>query len=135
MFRRQRSVTVLGGLTACLSTLSARRVEDLRTPCLICCRATLEKNAATMRERAAALGVALRPHFKTVKTLEAAEIATDGERRRTTVSTLAAASLPAGGAVGEEGCLGERGHGDAPPLAVRGGLRRLERIDRLSVRP
>ena len=55
MFRRQRSVTVLGGLTACLSTLSARRVEDLRTPCLICCRATLEKNAATMRERAAAL--------------------------------------------------------------------------------
>ena len=97
MFRRQRSVTVLGGLTACLSTLSARRVEDLRTPCLICCRATLEKNAATMRERAAALGVALRPHFKTVKTLEAAEIATDGERRRITVSTLAEASFLADG--------------------------------------
>mmetsp|Transcript_11410 Transcript_11410/g.37689 ORF Transcript_11410/g.37689 Transcript_11410/m.37689 type:complete len:392 (-) Transcript_11410:932-2107(-) len=97
MFRRQRSVTVLGGLTACLSTLSARRVEDLRTPCLICCRATLEKNAATMRERAAALGVALRPHFKTVKTLEAAAIATDGERRRITVSTLAEASFLADG--------------------------------------
>jgi len=38
-------------------------------------------------------------------------------------------------AVGEEGCLGERGHGDAPPLAVRGDRRRLERLDSLEVRP
>ncbi|KAL3914761.1 MAG: hypothetical protein SGPRY_007509 [Prymnesium sp.] len=42
-----------------------------------------------MRERAAQLGCALRPHFKTVKTCEAALIATGGSRRRLVCSTLA----------------------------------------------
>ena len=51
-------------------------IFELRTPALVCYRSVLSANAAAMQQRAASLGVALRPHFKTVKTLEAAAIAT-----------------------------------------------------------
>lgn len=71
----------------------ALTIDDLRTPALVCHRSTMEANAAAMRARAEALGCELRPHLKTCKTVEGAEIATAGTRRRVTVSTLAEASF------------------------------------------
>ena len=77
---------------------TASTIADLRTPCLLLYKSTLERNAAAMRERATAIfGCHLRPHFKTVKTLEAAEIASGGSRRCLTVSTLAEARFLADG--------------------------------------
>ena len=75
----------------------AGSLEALRTPALVCHRDVLERNAERMRERATKLGCLLRPHFKTMKTLEGAAIATGGIRRRITVSTLAEAAFLADG--------------------------------------
>ena len=88
---------ILTGLAATFATAAARRVEDLRTPCLVCYHSVLERNAATMADRAASLGCRLRPHFKTVKTLEGASIATGGTQRGLVVSTLAEARFLADG--------------------------------------
>lgn len=83
---------------AFLSSTAARRtIDDLRTPALVCHRSVLVANAAAMRRRAESFGCTLRPHFKTVKTLEGADIATGGTRRRLTVSTLAEANFLANG--------------------------------------
>ena len=68
-------------------------ISELRTPALVCYRSVLERNARAMLDRAERLGCALRPHVKTVKTAEAAAIATGGTRRRVTCSTLAEASF------------------------------------------
>ena len=64
----------------------------LDTPRLLLDRDRLLRNAARMRERCETLGVALRPHFKTAKSLEVARIAdgADGPGPAT-VSTLAEA--------------------------------------------
>ena len=81
-------------------------------------QATAERNAASMLERAARMGCALRPHMKTHKTVEGAllqvrdhgaaaqrcshatvhhargsSVQTGGKRRRITVSTLAEAEF------------------------------------------
>ena len=71
----------------------ARTIASLRTPALVCHGDVLERNARAMLERAARLGCELRPHVKTVKTAEAAALATGGTRRRVTVSTLAEAAF------------------------------------------
>jgi D-serine deaminase-like pyridoxal phosphate-dependent protein len=66
-------------------------VDDLRrleTPALILDVDRVRHNAAAMRTRCAALGVALRPHMKTSKSLHVAEIATGGGFGPITVSTL-----------------------------------------------
>src|ERR1051325_6138843 len=60
----------------------------LETPRLILDLDRLEKNCAAMRERCAALGVALRPHVKTPKSVDVAKIATGGAPLGITVSTL-----------------------------------------------
>lgn len=67
------------------------QLADLPTPVLILDRARLAANAARMRDRAAALGVALRPHMKTAKSATIAEIAHGGTKGPVTVSTLAEA--------------------------------------------
>nr|ACF98158.1 hypothetical protein [uncultured bacterium 1116] len=67
------------------------RLADLTTPALILDRTALVGNCATMSERAAKLGVRLRPHMKTAKSAEAAKIATAGQFGGITVSTLAEA--------------------------------------------
>ena len=61
---------------------------ELETPRLILDKTRLEQNAERMTRRAAELGVALRPHLKTSKSIEVGRIATDGSARRITVSTL-----------------------------------------------
>ena len=50
-------------------------LDDLLTPALVLDAARLHTNAQRMRERAEALGVALRPHMKTAKSAEVAEVA------------------------------------------------------------
>lgn len=59
----------------------------LETPRLILDLDRLEKNCAAMRARCDALGVALRPHLKTAKSVDVARIATGGADG-ITVSTL-----------------------------------------------
>ena len=60
----------------------------LETPRLVLDLDRLEKNCAAMRQRCAALGVALRPHLKTAKSIDVARIATGGAPLGITVSTL-----------------------------------------------
>ncbi|XP_050164128.1 D-threo-3-hydroxyaspartate dehydratase-like [Myiozetetes cayanensis] len=64
-------------------------LEQLPTPALTLDLATVRGNAERMRERCRALGLRLRPHVKTHKTLEGAALATGGTRRGIVVSTLA----------------------------------------------
>jgi D-serine deaminase-like pyridoxal phosphate-dependent protein len=63
-------------------------LDDLETPRLLLDADRLERNCARMRERSRALGVALRPHLKTAKSLDVARVATGGEPLGITVSTL-----------------------------------------------
>jgi D-serine deaminase-like pyridoxal phosphate-dependent protein len=62
------------------------------TPALVLDRGRLEQNCAAMSQRAAAAGVALRPHLKTAKSIEVARLATAGHPGGVTVSTLAEAA-------------------------------------------
>ena len=73
------------------------RVQDLRTPAALVDLDRLERNAARMAERMARLGVRLRPHVKTHKTLEAARLQVRGHFGGVTVSTLAEAAFFAAG--------------------------------------
>ena len=68
------------------------QIEDLSTPCLLLRREVLEANCARMTARAVGLGVSLRPHMKTAKSAAVAELATRGQDRAITVSTLAEAA-------------------------------------------
>jgi len=63
----------------------------LETPRLLLDQDRLERNAARMRERCAALDVVLRPHLKTAKSVEVAHLASGGAPGPVTVSTLAEA--------------------------------------------
>ena len=74
-----------------------KTVSALRTPALICYKSVLEGNAARMRERASSLGCTLRPHVKTMKTVEGAMVACGGTKGKITVSTLAEAFFFADG--------------------------------------
>ena len=73
------------------------RIADLWTPAALVDLDRLERNAARMAERAHRLGVRLRPHVKTHKTLEAARLQVRGHFGGITVSTLAEASFFAAG--------------------------------------
>jgi D-serine deaminase-like pyridoxal phosphate-dependent protein len=61
---------------------------DLPTPALIVDRPRLTRNLDTMRQRAAALGVALRPHAKTARNATIVAMAVDRPGGGITVSTL-----------------------------------------------
>ena len=66
-------------------------LNDLQTPCLVLDRPTLQRNIDAMAAIAARLGVALRPHMKTAKSIDVARIALAAGARGITVSTLAEA--------------------------------------------
>ncbi|MBT4043260.1 MAG: DSD1 family PLP-dependent enzyme [Rhodospirillaceae bacterium] len=66
-------------------------LNDLRTPALLLDQAKLQRNLDHMAARATALGVNLRPHMKTAKSIEVAKLATRGQEGGITVSTLAEA--------------------------------------------
>ncbi len=63
-------------------------ITDLETPALLLDHSRLMANLARMHDRAAALGVALRPHMKTAKSADIARLATAGQAGGITVSTL-----------------------------------------------
>ena len=67
-------------------------LDHLPTPAAIIDLPTLRRNASLMLDRARHLGVRLRPHVKTHKTVEGALIQTQQPGRPITVSTLAEAS-------------------------------------------
>lgn len=62
-------------------------LTDLETPALLLDRETMLANLALMKDRARSLGVVLRPHAKTAKSIPVLELAVDASRR-VTVSTL-----------------------------------------------
>ena len=66
-------------------------IFDLTTPALILDRTRLERNAARMRDHVAKLGVTLRPHVKTSKSIDVLRILAGGADLPITVSTLAEA--------------------------------------------
>ena len=66
-------------------------LSEIPTPALLLNRPVLERNCRTMAERATRLGVQLRPHLKTAKSVEVARIATRGQFGGITVSTVAEA--------------------------------------------
>lgn len=71
-------------------------LDALETPRLILDTERLERNCAVMRERCRALKVTLRPHLKTAKSADVADVALGGERAAITVSTLREAEYFAG---------------------------------------
>jgi D-serine deaminase-like pyridoxal phosphate-dependent protein len=68
-----------------------RSLPDLPTPALILDRGRLERNADRMRDRVRSLGVTLRPHVKTAKSIDVLRVLAGGEQVPITVSTLAEA--------------------------------------------
>ena len=68
-----------------------RRLTDLITPALVLDRSRLERNAARMRGKVRSLGVKLRPHVKTAKSIDVLKLLSDGQDIPITVSTLAEA--------------------------------------------
>jgi D-serine deaminase-like pyridoxal phosphate-dependent protein len=64
------------------------QLADLETPVLVVDRDRLARNIARMRERLAGLGVPLRPHVKTAKSIEIVRLAVEGQPGGITVSTL-----------------------------------------------
>jgi D-serine deaminase-like pyridoxal phosphate-dependent protein len=63
-------------------------LDRLETPRLLLDSERLARNCAVMRERCAALGVMLRPHLKTAKSVDVARVALEGVPSAITVSTL-----------------------------------------------
>ncbi|NRG18878.1 alanine racemase [Rhizobiales bacterium] len=61
---------------------------DLETPCLILHRDRLERNIKAMADRFREIGVPLRPHLKTAKSIDVARICAEHGADRWTVSTL-----------------------------------------------
>ncbi|HEX8126074.1 MAG TPA: alanine racemase [Allosphingosinicella sp.] len=64
------------------------RLTDLETPALVLDRSRLARNISRMRERLAGLGVPLRPHVKTAKSIDVVRRAVEGQPGGITVSTL-----------------------------------------------
>lgn len=71
--------------------ISAHGFDTLTTPRLILDADRLDRNAARMRARCESLRVILRPHLKTAKAVEVAQVAAGGAQGPITVSTLAEA--------------------------------------------
>jgi D-serine deaminase-like pyridoxal phosphate-dependent protein len=64
------------------------QLTDLETPALVVDRSRLARNIGRMRERLAGLGVPLRPHVKTAKSIDVVRLAVEGQPGGITVSTL-----------------------------------------------
>lgn len=74
-------------------------LDDLPTPCLLLDEAKLWRNVARMKQRLDGLGVSFRPHLKTAKCREVAQIAMTAPGGPAMVSTLREAAFFAEGGV------------------------------------
>lgn len=63
-------------------------IQELETPALLLDEPTLARNLSRMSEHLAKLGVALRPHVKTTKSIDVVRLALAGQPGGITVSTL-----------------------------------------------
>lgn len=63
-------------------------LKDVGTPCLLLDRDRMDRNVRRLRERLDSLGVTLRPHLKTVKSVDAAQRVMTSPSGPATVSTL-----------------------------------------------
>ncbi|KAL3854648.1 hypothetical protein ACJMK2_013909 [Sinanodonta woodiana] len=68
-------------------------IYDVHTPCLLVDLDRVKANCQRMIDRCMTLGVELRPHMKTHKTIEGAILMTGGNKRKISVSTLAEAEF------------------------------------------
>jgi D-serine deaminase-like pyridoxal phosphate-dependent protein len=66
----------------------ATTLQDLATPCLVLDADRMERNIARLRSRLDGLGVALRPHLKTAKSVDVARRVMTSPAGPATVSTL-----------------------------------------------
>jgi D-serine deaminase-like pyridoxal phosphate-dependent protein len=64
------------------------QLTDIETPALVVDRSRLLRNIERMRNRLAELGVPLRPHVKTAKSIDVVRLAVEGQPGGITVSTL-----------------------------------------------
>lgn len=64
------------------------QLESPDTPCLLLDRNRMERNISRMKEKLRGLGVDLRPHMKTAKSLDVAKTLLEGTKGGITVSTL-----------------------------------------------
>lgn len=69
------------------------RFSSLPTPCLLVDEARMKRNIARLSRHAATLGITLRPHLKTTKSIEAARYVLADGNGPATVSTLAEAEV------------------------------------------
>lgn len=79
--------------TATPEQSTQRRLGDLETPCLVLDADRMDRNIARLRARLDGLGVALRPHLKTAKSVEVARRVMTTPQGPATVSTLREAEL------------------------------------------
>lgn len=70
-----------------------RRLSDLQTPCLVLDVDRMDRNIARLRAKLDGLGVTLRPHLKTAKSVEIARRMMNTPQGPATVSTLREAEL------------------------------------------
>jgi D-serine deaminase-like pyridoxal phosphate-dependent protein len=80
-----------GGMASMGLGTQPENILDLPTPALLLNRSRLERNAARMRDKVRSLGVTLRPHVKTSKSIDVLRVLSGGEDVPITVSTLAEA--------------------------------------------
>lgn len=69
-------------------TAATTRLQDLETPCLVLDAERMARNVARLRARLADLGVGLRPHLKTCKSVDVARQVMSSPQGPATVSTL-----------------------------------------------
>ena len=74
-------------------------LAELRTPCLLLDAGRMERNIARLKDHLRGLGVPLRPHLKTAKSLEIARLLMPSPQGPATVSTLKEAEQFAAGGV------------------------------------
>jgi len=68
------------------------KLADIKTPALVLELGRLRRNTRRMSARARDAGVKLRPHMKTAKCAQVAQLAVEGSFGGVTVSTLAEAA-------------------------------------------
>lgn len=73
--------------------MSLDALHDIETPALLLDAGRMRRNVERLRARLAPLGVALRPHLKTVKSVEAARLILEGGTGPATASTLKEAEV------------------------------------------
>lgn len=81
-----------GGLTY-TALVQPQELNDLQTPCLVLDEARMQRNIDRLRAHAEQLGVTLRPHLKTSKSVEVARRTLAGGNGPATVSTLKEAEV------------------------------------------